>query len=461
MTPHRKIFIALLSFSTVLLCGCSSANSDGDNGSETRASFAIQGLSEAHTVEACTQLTLNAVPVSSDPSSEFVWNVSAPADASYVFTPNGNQLQFSARSPGEYSISASLCKSTDTANVDCAAQEFSVTVELGTDSNGNGIGDACEASTCIPACDRQNCGVDPICHVSCGSCTDGQTCDDSVGQCVTACTPACEGRTCGSDPICHTSCGTCEDGTACNADGKCDAIQKPGRIVTILMSLTDSRLGYTDPLFHQRARLIEQSVRWVSAVAKPKVLVVQDDTNGGFVWDAQMVRTSLLSRGIQSSFVQEPSEGLRADQLSTIDVVWFTNPAHPVDDALSVATLKSFVQHGGGLVLQGDDITQGPDMSSLTRLQYVSDGEYYCGQHMSRDRGASYSVKIENFAHPVTAGIAGNVYYYGDDIDTSNVIVDPQAKVLAWASAKTCRSAHAGAPTCAKQPVIVAYDMGK
>jgi RHS repeat-associated protein len=51
----------------------------------------------------------------------------------------------------------------------------------------------------------------PLCGHSGAQC--GDTCP--------ACTPRCDGRQCGTDPDCGTSCGTCAEGSFCDANGQC------------------------------------------------------------------------------------------------------------------------------------------------------------------------------------------------------------------------------------------------
>jgi hypothetical protein len=452
---HPTVLIAFLT-TTTLFCAC------GTVSEEAAVDVAIQGLSETKTIATCSEQVLSAVSEnSSDTSAEFTWNITAPEGASFDFQPRKTELSFVARTVGEYLISASDCTATPTANVDCTTTEFAVTVVVGTDKNNNGIGDQCESVTCTPACDGRTCGLDPICNKSCGTCVDGQSCDEAVGVCKAVCIPACDGRTCGLDPICNTSCGTCSDGNSCNDQGQCEAVEQPGRVVTIVMALTDPRLTFTDPHFNQRGRLIEQSVQWVSPVDDPKVLLVLDDICADWSGEAQAIRAAMKRHGISVTFLKEPAQGLTAQHLTGYDVVWFSNPALPVDDPQTIATLTAFTRQGGGLVLQGDDITQPSGLEPLTRLHNISSGKYYCGQYIDDDRGNSYKVTVERTNHPVTAELLGNAYYYGDDIDTSTLIPDAKATVLAWATAAGgCHHFNRhNPPKCEKQPVIVAYDM--
>ena len=74
------------------------------------------------------------------------------------------------------------------------------------------------------ACAERECGNDPLCATSCGSCAGGLACDFD-GMCEViggACPDAaeCTGLECGDDPVCGASCGTCADGLGCVA-GSC------------------------------------------------------------------------------------------------------------------------------------------------------------------------------------------------------------------------------------------------
>ena len=74
---------------------------------------------------------------------------------------------------------------------------------------------------CTPDCSGRECGPDPICNESCGTCGAGETCNAS-GQCESgSCTPDCWARECGPDPNCNTSCGTCSAGEDCDYLGRC------------------------------------------------------------------------------------------------------------------------------------------------------------------------------------------------------------------------------------------------
>lgn len=495
MSANKLSLLAAILSASALLSACNS----GDE--QELVGLSVSGLSESKTFAACTEQLLTASHDSSvDPDSVYQWNINAPVDAVYSSTPDGDQLHLVARTPGGYSISVTECPTADVTDNNCAVTEFNVTVVLGADANANGIGDACEAADCIPACEGRTCGVDPICGQSCGSCTGGQECNAQF-QCEAACVPSCEGRVCGTDlacgkscgecgdglscneqtgqcnsnacvpscgqrvcgldPVCQTSCGTCDEGSECNAVGACVPVELPGKVVTMVMSLTNKRLANTDPRFRQRARLIENSVQWVSPVENPNVLVVLDDACKDCSKEAKQIQSTLTKRGVSASLINEPARGLKAEDVEGFDVVWFTNPTAPVDDETTIQTLTEFAQSGGGVILQGDDITQPAAMQVLTRLRNVSTGSHYCGRYISGNRGANYKVKIERTSHPIISSILGNTYYYGNDIDNSQLIADANATVLAWAQIAGCQHSATGNSNCEKQPVIVAYDMNQ
>lgn len=75
---------------------------------------------------------------------------------------------------------------------------------------------------CELDCADRECGPDPVCRQSCGTCMGGKTCNAS-GQCVSeTCVPNCSGRECGLDPVCGQSCGTCSgEDYSCLDSGQC------------------------------------------------------------------------------------------------------------------------------------------------------------------------------------------------------------------------------------------------
>lgn len=77
---------------------------------------------------------------------------------------------------------------------------------------------------CQKDCTGRDCGNDPVCGQSCGTCLDTQSCSQA-GKCE--CVQKCEQRQCGPDPVCNLSCGTCSDNQTCQ-DGVCVQNPPPG-----------------------------------------------------------------------------------------------------------------------------------------------------------------------------------------------------------------------------------------
>jgi formylglycine-generating enzyme required for sulfatase activity len=111
-------------------------------------------------------------------------------------------------------------------------------------------GEECQAGKCVckPDCAGKDCGADDTCGGKCltGPCPDPNAscnagvckCDfvDCSGKCCASgdvcaagacCTPDCAGLECGPDPKCGTSCGTCATGQTCMSSGKCSCKMPP------------------------------------------------------------------------------------------------------------------------------------------------------------------------------------------------------------------------------------------
>ncbi len=76
-------------------------------------------------------------------------------------------------------------------------------------------GHACVTEGECGVCRPEVCAVQELKPPLCGS--PNAPCGEECPTCV----PACGGRECGSDPQCGSSCGTCAAGSYCNADGRC------------------------------------------------------------------------------------------------------------------------------------------------------------------------------------------------------------------------------------------------
>jgi len=200
--------------------------------------------------------------------------------------------------------------------------------------------------------------------------------------------------------------------------------------------------------------LSHRAVDWLAGVGEdPRVCVVLDDHHlNDHPGDAAFIHQLLVEDGYDATLLAEPAAGLTPETIAGCDVVWFTNPGQPVDDALTVVTLTAFMQAGGDLILSGDDMSRDlfVPMGSLTHTANLTDGRTTCGMVTDDDLGPGYRVDIENVNHPVIEDFQGGSFRYGDDIDHA-VPLGEGEDVLAWASLY-CH------PDCPLQtPAIIAY----
>jgi hypothetical protein len=162
--------------------------------------------------------------------------------------------QAGADCPGDLDCSGLECGPDPVCGESCGTCQASAgcvdgkCVEL--ETCGNGSCDAGENDSscpqdceCEPDCSGLECGPDPVCGEACGTCQAGDGCVD--GECVELetcgngscdagendsscpqdceCEPDCSGLECGPDPVCGESCGTCQAGDGC-VDGVCAAV---------------------------------------------------------------------------------------------------------------------------------------------------------------------------------------------------------------------------------------------
>jgi hypothetical protein len=225
-----------------------------------------------------------------------------------------------------------------------------------------------------------------------------------------------------------------------------------GRVATILLTMEDP--GFPASMADQLAR---QVVEWVSPRLRPRVLVVLDDNHHGEDDGDALVVASLLSdddnREVQ--FVHERDGGLTAADVDGYDVVWFSNPGYPMDDVGSVHTLTAFAAEGGGVVMQGDDMTWswagGFSMAGLTHLDHQNNGTSACGVGIDNRAGGAYRVAFGDVDHAVTRGLTGQSFRYSNDIDHSTARGEGEV-VLASATV----DGRSGCMT--PVPVVVGYD---
>jgi hypothetical protein len=200
-----------------------------------------------------------------------------------------------------------------------------------------------------------------------------------------------------------------------------------GRSVAIVMTMSN-RPGLTPPM---AGRLAANSVRWTNPnpTIEPRILVVLDNNhNGEQAFDALFVRNLLVGAGFGSvAYMVEPAGGLDLPQLLDYDVVWFSNPGFPLNEVGTYNALLGFRDGGGGLILQGDDITRFDanrlPMEPFTYSTWVSNGTSTCGHPTDNNAGWNYLVEFDppttSLPHPVIDGLEGARALYGNDIDHS------------------------------------------
>lgn len=222
----------------------------------------------------------------------------------------------------------------------------------------------------------------------------------------------------------------------------CEAQRGGGREATIVLTMSNPGIDRTTA-----GRLATNAVNWVAPKASPSVLIVLDDGHHGeYVGDAAYVRDLLAEHGFAATLVDERAGGLLPEDVAGYDVVWFCNPGYPWDDVRSVDTLVAFREAGGGVVVQGDDITwsmgNGFDVSRLTHLTFQDNGTSTCGVQTDNNAGASFLVQL-GAGHPVLEGLENASFSYGDDIDQS-VPANTGEQIVGTASLPngTCNSAR-------------------
>lgn len=226
-----------------------------------------------------------------------------------------------------------------------------------------------------------------------------------------------------------------------------------GRTASILLTLGNP--GIPDSTAQQ---LSQKAVTWVSPVLRPKVLVVLDDGHHGErPEDATRIRQWLMNdtNNLAVDYLEEPQDGVAQSAFDDYDVVWFSNPGYPMDDRRSFESLLTFSSNGGGVVLQGDDMSWSFgnewSMAPLTHLEWIDNGIRECGSLVNNDKHDAYSVTL-SADHPILNGIDGTTFMYGDDIDFTRPLGNGEM-VLA--------RANLGYNACREdRPVLVGWDPG-
>ena len=149
------------------------------------------------------------------------------------------------------------------------------------------------------------------------------------------------------------------------------------------------------------------------------------------------------------------------------DVIWFSNPGWPIDDAKTVSALKTAMESGVGVVMQGDDLLYsefyaGIDMTPLTGLDPWGTGKVANGvsnddEKTYNDRqyfrglpdSGYYNISIGN-GHPIQNGLESQTFAYGDDMDLA--VVAEGSNVAILLTATPVPSGYLG-----ERPVVTAF----
>ena len=152
-----------------------------------------------------------------------------------------------------------------------------------------------------------------------------------------------------------------------------DPLTDKAAVTTILLALGDEANSQLVVNGASAQFIAETVIRYTSPLQNPKILVVKDrlSTNES-ASDTPYVVNVLLSR-YSTTFIDEPVGGLKANDVSGFDVIWFNNPGHPMGLEATRNTLMNFV---GGVILQGDDLSRGTNfsMEGLTGLRHIDNG---------------------------------------------------------------------------------------
>jgi hypothetical protein len=216
---------------------------------------------------------------------------------------------------------------------------------------------------------------------------------------------------------------------------ECPPAPPQGKAATIVLTLSNPGIERD-----VAQTLAANTVRWVSAAASPRVLVVKDENHHNeFEHDAAYVHELLVAAGVSADFIDEPRGGLELEDTAGYDVIWLSNPGHPVNDKRTLRTMTDFLASGGGYVLQSDDATwfygdNAFSMTPYTGLHHYNNGVWFCERDIDNNATPrSYQVMMNDETHPVIAGLEGATLLYGNDIDKSEP-VNQGEEVLAWAN---------------------------
>ncbi len=238
------------------------------------------------------------------------------------------------------------------------------------------------------------------------------------------------------------------NGISCTLEPLTDKVA----VTTILLALGDETNNQLVINGGSSQLIAETVVRYTTPVKSPKILVVRDHkTQGETDEDTVYVSQKLLAR-YAPDFLAEPTDGIGPNDIAGYDLVWFNNPGYPMSTKRSYETLLNF---NGGVVLQGDDLSQGAGFSieKLTRLKFIDNGgSVVCddGVTYAHDNNAGNQFRVSMDASKMPSNLVSNLQFkYGNDIDNT-AVSSGAVEILA--------SAYGGPATCHQaRPTIVRY----
>jgi len=224
-----------------------------------------------------------------------------------------------------------------------------------------------------------------------------------------------------------------------------------GKVLTLLLTMSDAFVdrSVSEPLLVNAAAWLAPS-----DADAPRFLVLRDDNTGDEnADDADYIVSVLQGAGYDTTLADEPADGVGATDIEGFDVVILSNPGDSPDDIATLDALYAYSVEGHAIVFQGDDMAHFDDpaafdMASLTRLYYVDNGTTYGGYEIDDDAGDAYEVTV-GMGHPVTTGLEGQQFRYGNDIDTTQIDSD-DVVIVGMATVENT--------TLDQKPVIAAYE---
>jgi hypothetical protein len=209
-------------------------------------------------------------------------------------------------------------------------------------------------------------------------------------------------------------------------------VTTPG-VVTVLFTMSEIPQG-------AGTLIVGNAIKYASPVTNPKILFLKDSaTHGEDEGDPDYIKNTLLA-SYSVTYAVIPVGGLAASVVAGYDLVIVSNPGYPLSDKLTLTTLLAFT---GGVILIGDDMSQGAGFSieSLTGLSFKNNGtSMSCnGKTFGYDNleGSSYQIEMNEEFLPGLSD-ADQHYTYGNDLDWTTADTGVQVLATATAAAGTC-----------------------